>query len=335
MKKKKSNPVNDPTPGNSFQALWQMLRRWPFLRACLIILVSLVTVSATAWGFLPVSTKNAVVKWVRTRLRPTVAVGSMDFPEQRTVGEVIAQMLEAKGINVERNFDQNSELLRRALEGRNIDCYLEYTGVPYTLVFKQKPIPDEITVYNYLKEHYEDKNIEVSQPFHFQTEWAILIRGKDALDLDVHTISEASKFASNWRAGYIPDFQSDVTGAEGLKRTYNLKFKSERIIPLPSIYGELNRNAVDIISGSSTDSEIETYDFKQLKDDLHNFPPYQPIILARRETLDRVPALREVMVKLPEIMTLDEMKHLNLQVRTHPEKMKEIVQTWLQTNGFK
>lgn len=336
-KKRRTHPTNDPSPGNIFQAWMQLIRNWPRpLRISFLLSISLLALTGATCGLLPATTKEQAVKWVRSRLHPsrTVVVGSMDFPEQITVGEIIAQILEAHGIKVERNFRQSSELLRQAIEKGNIDCYLEYTGVPYTLVFHQRPTSDPGVVYNYVREHYAEKNIEVSKPFHFQTEWAILIRSSDAQEKHVYKISEAVRYAPTWRLGYIPDFETDPDALDGLKRTYNLNFKSERMIALPYIYDELEDNRVDIISGSSTDGELLKDAFQKLEDDLHHFPPYEPIVLARREALERVPELRDIMARLPETMTLNRMRMLNEQVRRDPKALTSLVQSWLKTSGL-
>jgi glycine betaine/choline ABC-type transport system substrate-binding protein len=299
------------------------------------ILVFTIATCIAAVLTVPGSTDVCQSMWNRIFPAPkAVVIAGMDFPEQYTMGEIIAQMLEARGVKVERNFKQSGELLRSAMEKGTIDCYLEYTGTSYTLQFHQKPIPDQQKIYTYLRDEYSRRNIEISKPFSFQDEWAILIRNRDALKFNLQTISDIVPHAPNWKAGFVPDFRSDPNAAGGLKRTYGLNFKLEREIGLPDIYDELAKGRVDIISGNSTDGDLRKYDFRQLKDDRQHFPPYYPIIVARREALERVPELKEIMEELPGKMTLDEMRRLNYQIVNQHYNLQDIVRGWIKANGF-
>jgi glycine betaine/choline ABC-type transport system substrate-binding protein len=259
-----------------------------------------------------------------------VIVSSMNFPEQVVVGEIISQLLEKRGVSVTRTFRQDGDRLRRAIETGNIDCYVDYSSAPYTIVFNQKPIADEDIVYNYIKSRYADRNIIVSKAFNYQNEWWILMRPQDAAAHKIETLSDLSQHAGVFRAGFLPDYNTDrVGGKVPLKSTYNLRFAQESELAMPYIYEALHKGEVDVISGNSTDSEVQQYGFKALVDDKHFFAPYYPVILARRETLDRCPALREIMEKLPEKMTIEEIRLMNNRVRTEPDKLSEIAREWI------
>lgn len=268
-------------------------------------------------------------------LTQPVVIGSMEFAEQHLVAELIAQMLEEKHVAVKRVFDQDGVLLRRSIETGDVDCFMEYTGAPFTLVFNQTVIPDSGQVYDVVRQKYADRGISVSPPFPFQNEWAILIRSSDSLNLNLKRISDIALLRSKWRAGFVPDFLNDAkAGASGMKVRYGLHFAQEQVINLDHIYEALKNNDVDIISGNSTDGERQSYNFVKLDDDLNYFPPYQPIILARQDTLRRIPELQVIMTKLPSKMNLDEMRRLNYEVRKDPDHLSQIAQGWLITNGL-
>ena len=59
----------------------------------------------------------------------TVRVGSANFPESEIIGELYAQVLEAKGLTVERKMQIGSrEVYLKALEEGSVDVVPEYTG---------------------------------------------------------------------------------------------------------------------------------------------------------------------------------------------------------------
>jgi len=259
----------------------------------------------------------------------------MDFPEQYSISEMIAQMLEDKGEMVDRHFKLSGDLLRTAIEEGRIDCYVEYTGALYTLPLRQRPISDPDAVYNYVKREYAKKHIALSKPFKFDNPWAILIRADDALRLKIYKISDLAKVAPEWKAAVVPDFVSDhVAGAATFKRDYGLKFALESTLALATIYQALSKGEVDIISGNATDPELLDHEFVQLEDDRHHFPPYYPVILARQEIMQRSPALQEIMKKLPEKINLAEMRTLNYQVRANPNNYPKIVGAWRNASGL-
>src|SRR6266498_3802791 len=79
--------------------------------------------------------------------RARVVVGSKDFTESAILGEIVAQMLEGRGVAVERNFELGGNLPHDALLAGRIDLYPEYTGTSYAAILKHAPITDPRAVY--------------------------------------------------------------------------------------------------------------------------------------------------------------------------------------------
>src|SRR5262249_22417036 len=70
-----------------------------------------------------------------------VIVGSKNFTEQRVLGELLAQTIEAAGMPVQRRFDLGGTFVcDAALRGGQIDVYVEYTGTALTAVLKEPPL---------------------------------------------------------------------------------------------------------------------------------------------------------------------------------------------------
>ncbi len=186
-----------------------------------------------------------------------IAVGSKDFTESALLAEIVAQMLEARGVPVERRFELGGNLPHEALVAGTLDLYPEYTGTSYTAILQHTPITDPRAVYDQVKQEYADKfKVEVSQPLGFENTFAILVRGEDARRLNLKTISNAAAEAPRWRAGFGQDFMSRADGYPGFSKAYGLKFAEVREMDLSLTYIALSSRQVDLIAGNSTEGRI-------------------------------------------------------------------------------
>jgi osmoprotectant transport system permease protein len=265
-----------------------------------------------------------------------VIVGSKDFTESAILGEIVAQMLEARGVVVERNFELGGNLPHDALLAGRIDLYPEYTGTSYTAILKHVPITDPRAVYEQVKNEYAEKfNVVVSEPLGFDNTFAILVRGADARRLKLKTISDAVSYARNWRAGFGQDFMSRADGYPGFSKAYGLKFLEQpREMDLSLTYIALASGQVDLIAGNSTEGRIAALDLVQLEDDRHYFPPYEAVYLVRKESLARVPSLNDVLAKIAHAISTEEMRQLNYEVDANKRGQAEVVREWLKKKGF-
>src|SRR5438128_5666995 len=154
------------------------------------LLLGIITVGYATWRGIhsrPKSSQN----------RGHVTVGSKDFTESILLAEIVAQMLEAQNIDVDRQFDLGGNLAHSALIGGQIDLYPEYTGTAFAAILHHQPITDPKAVYDQVKtEYFEQFNLDVSQPLGFDNTFAILVRGEDARRFNLKTISDAAKYSS-------------------------------------------------------------------------------------------------------------------------------------------
>ena len=264
-----------------------------------------------------------------------VAIGSKDFTESALLAEIVAQMLEARGVSVERRLELGGNLPHEALVSGTLDLYPEYTGTAFTAILQHAPITDPRVVYEKVKQDYANKfQVAVSEPLGFENTFAILVRGEDARRLTLKTISEAARHAPRWRAGFGQDFMSRADGYPGFSKTYGLKFAEVREMDLSLTYIALSSRQVDLIAANSTEGRIETLDLFQLADDRRYFPPYEAVYLVRQDSLTRVPALQEVLTKLANAISTDEMRRLNYEIDGRRRDPKEVVKEWLKGKNF-
>ncbi|HJP94557.1 MAG TPA: ABC transporter permease/substrate-binding protein [Pyrinomonadaceae bacterium] len=279
--------------------------------------------------------------WWRSSAGPTsttqgqVIVGSKDFTESGLLAEIMAQMLEARGVSVERRFELAGNLPHDALVNGTIDVYPEYTGTSFTAILHHTPIGDPRAVYEQVKQEYANSfKVEVSPPLGFENTFAILVRGDEARRLNLKTITDAASQTPKWRAGFGQDFMSRADGYPGFSKTYGLKFADVREMDLSLTYIALASRQVDLIAGNSTEGRISKLDLAQLADDRHYFPPYEAVYLVRQDSLTRVSALKEVMSKLANAISTDEMRALNYEIDGNKRDRKEVVKEWIGKKKF-
>lgn len=300
-------------------------RSWRFLVVAGLIIGALIIGLATWRGLLRRSHSATA----------HVTVGSKDFTESILLAEIVAQMLEAKNIEVERKFDLGGNLAHSALVGGQIDLYPEYTGTSFTAILHHQPVTDPRAVYDQVKREYEAQfNVSVSPPLGFDNTFAILVRGEDARRLKLKTISDAARYAPKWQAGLGHDFVVRPDGYPGFSKTYGLQFAGVNEMSLDLTYQALASRQVDMIAGNSTDGRIAALDLVQLEDDRHYFPPYEGVFLTRKDALARINELNVIVQKLGSAISTEEMRKLNYEVDGARRDKKNVVREWLMKKGF-
>jgi osmoprotectant transport system substrate-binding protein len=266
-----------------------------------------------------------------------IVIGSKDFTEQLILGEMFAQIIEAKThLPVERRFYlAGTFICQQAILAGRIDIYPEYTGTALTAVLKQPPSGDKVEVYRRVKQEYKEKfGLAVGPPLGFDDTFAMVIRGDDARRLHLKTISQAAAFTPQWRAGFGYEFMERPDGYKGLVASYGLLFAgAPRIMDLGLLTRALRDHQVDIIAGNNTDGLIPALDFFVLEDDHHYFPPYEAVAIMRGEMLKNHPEVGAALDELAGKISDDDMRRLNYAVDGQHRDAAGVVKEFLRQRG--
>ncbi len=169
-----------------------------------------------------------------------------------------------------------------------------------------------------------------SSPLGFNNSFALVIRGADARRLHIHTLSEAEKYAPQWRMGVGYEFLERPDGFPGLAKAYGLHFAGlPRVMDLGLLYRALDEKQVDMIVGSATDGLIQAHGLVVLEDDRHYFPPYDAVPLVRQDTLARFPAVRAALADLAGKISAEDMRRLNYAIDGEHRDLKQVVVAFL------
>ena len=255
-----------------------------------------------------------------------VVVGSKNFTEQRVLGELLAQTIEAAGMPVERRFDLGGTFVcDAALRGGQIDVYVEYTGTALTAVLKEPSLTDPAEVLARVRAAYAPAGLVWLTPLGFDNTFALVVRP----DAGVKTISAAVGPARGWTAAFGYEFQQRADGFPALERVYGLRFRDVRTMDLGLLYRALADRQVDLGVGSATDGLIDALGFVILTDDRHAFPPYEAVPVVRQAALDRFPGLHGALDRLGGTISAATMRKLNQAVDGEHRAPAEVVRQFL------
>ncbi|HKW97298.1 MAG TPA: glycine betaine ABC transporter substrate-binding protein [Bryobacteraceae bacterium] len=266
--------------------------------------------------------------------RPIV-VGSKNFTEQLVLGEIIAQQLEQRlGQKVERKLNLGGTLLaHQALIGGDIDVYPEYTGTALTDILKLPPSSNAAQVLAAVRSEYDTRwKLEWLPPFGFNNSFAIVIRGDEARQGHLRTLSDAAQKKNDWVMGAGFEFLQRPDGFHGLVKTYGLHIQGDlKTMDLGLLYRALEQRQVDMIAAADTDGMLSVLDVVVLQDDKHYFPPYQAAPVVRAASLAARPGMREALSELAGKLTNETMRKLNYQVDGRHRPLTEVAGEFLKT----
>jgi osmoprotectant transport system permease protein len=251
-----------------------------------------------------------------TREQEPVVVASKPFGESYVLAEMFAQLLEARGLRVDRRPGLGAtELAFRALEQGSIDVYPEYTGTGLLVLLGEAPRGSAAEVFSRVASEFPRRfGVRWLPPLGFENTYAIAVRRGTADSLRLRTLSDLAGAAAGLRAGLTPDFIGRADGLPGLERAYGMRFNGVRAL-LPAVkYQALAAGQVDVVDGYSTDAMIERYDLRVLTDDRHFFPPYEAAALVSARLLRGNAAAVAALTELSGRLDVERMRKINRRV---------------------
>jgi osmoprotectant transport system permease protein len=250
-----------------------------------------------------------------------VVVASKPFGESYLLAEMFAQLLESRGIRVERRPGLGAtELLFRALRTNAIDVYPEYTGTGLVAILRDTA--SRQNVFGHVSRRFmELYGIRWLPPLGFENTYAIAVRRETAARYRLATLSDLARASPQLVGGFTADFIGRADGLVGLARAYGgaMHFRAVRPLSPALKYQALASGGVDVIDGYSTDGLLARYNFVTLADDKGFFPPYDAAAVVSprlaRERMDAIAALSLLSGRLDVL----QMRALNKRVEVDRE----------------
>lgn len=269
----------------------------------------------------------------------TIKIGSKNFTEQFILGEMYAQLLEANGFMVERDFGLASEAVaHQALTTGEIDLYPEYTSTALLTILKLPQQTDRQAIYNTVKDAY-NKQFQLTwlEAAPFENNQALAMTRAKAQELGIKTYSDLAAKADQLVLGGPAEFFEREDGVKGLQSAYGgFQFKDNKQLDPALRYGALQDGQIDVVVAFGTDGQIGGFDLQLLEDDKKYYPPYQVAPVIRNQTLQANPRIAEILNPLAAKLDNATMSNLNWAV-DQPDSNEEpegVARTFLQDQGL-
>jgi osmoprotectant transport system permease protein len=267
----------------------------------------------------------------------SIRVGSKNYTEQIILGEIIAQVVEAKtNLTIERRFNLGGTMIcHGALVSGEIDLYVEYTGTALTAILNTPAMLEPGAAFDFVAEAYKNKfGLIWFKPFGFNNTYTITVREVDAKEHGWKQISDLKLAAPNLRAGFTAEFAERPDGYQGLKDAYDLRFGQVRDLDPSLMYEAVSKEEVDVICAFATDGRISSYNLKPLEDDRNFFPPYYAAPVIGEETLQKHPEVSNALSLIAGLIDDANMQRLNFEVDGKGQSPSEVAKGFLRSKGL-
>ncbi|QAA31866.1 glycine betaine ABC transporter substrate-binding protein [Clostridium manihotivorum] len=267
----------------------------------------------------------------------SITIGSKNFTEQLILGNMYADLIEAKtDLKVNRKLNLGgTQVAFGALKSGDLDLYVEYTGTGLIDILKEDLINDPDKAYDIVKKDFKEKyDMNWLKPLGFNNTYTLAVTKELAKQYNLESLSDLAKVSNTLILGSTIEFSNREDGLLGLKKTYNMNFKSVKPVDGGLRYTALNSGNSDVIDAFSTDGLIKAFDLKVLKDDKEFFPPYYAAPLIRQDTLDKHPELKQVLDTLAGNLNDETMRNLNYKVDKLNESPADVAKQFLSDQGL-
>ncbi len=268
--------------------------------------------------------------------RAPVVVASKPFAESYVLAEIFAQLLEARGVVVDRRPGLGAtEIAFAALRRGEIDVYPEYTGTGLLAILGEAPTSSAPDTYRRVATEFRERwGVRWLPPLGFENTYAIAVRPGTADSLGLVTLTDLASAGSGLRAGLSPDFIGRADGLPGLRGAYGSFPTDVRALLQAVKYQALAEGEVDVIDGYSTDGQIARYDLVVLQDDRGFFPPYDAAGVVSRRLAEERPEAVAALTELSGLVDVERMRELNRRVEVGGEPVAVVAADALRALGL-
>lgn len=162
----------------------------------------------------------------------------------------------------------------------------------------------------------------------------MVIRKDLAEQYNIKTNSDLAKYSKDFTFGAEYDFYEREDGFDALCKEYGMKFKKSVDLDIGLKYDAINSKEIDIMNVFTTDGQLSNSNVVLLDDDKEFYQTYYCGTIVRNNTLKKYPELKDVLMKMNNILTEGEMAELNYKVETEKEDEVKVAKDFLKDKGL-
>ncbi len=268
-----------------------------------------------------------------------LTIGSKNFTEQKVLGEIYAQGLEAAGFSVSKDLNLGDEKTAlEALKSDEISAYPEYTGTALLSFFGKTAdeLPKEPdAAYEEARAGFEAEGLVALPPTPFTSSNEVAVTQATAEDLGLQTISDLEGKSQDLVMYGSPECRQRLDCLLGLQQVYGLEFKKFVPVAIDQRHEVLSSGRADVSIVFTTDPQIQRENEVLLEDDQGMFPPYNSTLVMKQETADAGGEnLSKTVELIQEQLTDENMQELNARVDLDKKDPAQVAQEYLTETGL-
>ena len=268
----------------------------------------------------------------------TIKIATKPMTEQFILGEMLKLLIEENTdlkVEITKGIGGGTSNIHPAILKGDFDLYPEYTGTSWSFVLKEEGIPDDETLYNELKNKYNSEyDLSWIGLYGFNNTYGLVIRKDLAEQYNIKTYSDLAKYSRDFTFGAEYDFYEREDGFDALCKEYGMKFKKSVDLDIGLKYDAINSKEIDIMNVFTTDGQLSNSNVVLLDDDKEFYQTYYCGTIVRNNTLKKYPELKDVLMKMNNILTEGEMAELNYKVETEKEDEVKVAKDFLKDKGL-
>ena len=251
----------------------------------------------------------------------------------------------AGGVDSAAGYDVSAELnlgdektALKALEQGEISAYPEYTGTALLSFFgfQADELPkDGLQAFAKAAEGFKEKGLTALSPTPFVSSNEVAVTKETADELGLSKISDLEGKSQDLTIFGSPECRQRLDCLLGLQEVYGLEFKKFVPVDIARRHEVLSNGSADVSIVFTTDPQIQRESEVLLEDDQGMFPPYNSMLVLRKEVADAGgDSLRQTVELLQEPLTDENMQELNARVDLDKKDPAQVAEEYLTETGL-
>ena len=319
-----------------------MKKFYKVLSVCMALVMSVSVLAGCSSNSSSSSTKE-------TKNTETIKLATMTDDESQIFGEIMKQLLEAKGFKIDSTgvgTYNNTTLPRQSLQEGQIDITMDYTGRGMMFIDNvdtKNYTTDLKTAFNTTKEADAKNSISWIAYAPFNNTDTICVSKSWATEHNISDFNDLAKYINEggeFKLAIDPDYSyylTSETDIPGWEKTYGFKLSDSQVISGvtdPQSKVSAGTDGITACNCTGTSGLLDSLNLVNIKDPQIVSPIYSPAALIRTEVLEKYPELEEVLAPAFEKMTEEKMCEYNKRYATDGESASKIAKEYLQQEGL-
>lgn len=268
----------------------------------------------------------------------SINIGTQTYTEPKILAEMYKALIEQNTkVKVKIVPDlAASPIVIQSMKNNDIQMATLYTGEIFNGYFDIQDTKDRKEVLKQAQEGF-DKTFDFKwfEPYGFENTYAFTVRKELADQHKLSTVSDLKELAQTMKLGVDTTWlERDNDGYRAFTKFYGFTFGERFPMEISLVYQAAADKKVDVVLAYTTDPGIKQYNLQALKDDKQFFPPYDASPVVRKDILQQLPELNDVITSLAGKIDAEAMTALNYEVDVNKRSPQEVAAQFLKEIGL-